>query len=174
MAPPKKAGKGKGAKPLRKPKPGMRLIVRSAYDHEQPKLVRRPSYRKVFVDRGPQWLVLEPHRMAMAAGALFMTLALFAYALAGWLGNPVPAAQVLIGALATFVVGYAIVGIYTWYVLLVAEHEFGPPVEVEKKSLSLLGSAGGAAAAADQSAEAPAPVLQPAPAAPEPQPEDRE
>jgi hypothetical protein len=86
----------------------------------------------------------------------------------------VPAAQVLIGALATFVVGYAIVGIYVWYVLLVAEHEFGPPVEVEKKSLSLLGSAGGAAAAADQSAEAPAPVLQPAPAAPEPQPEDRE
>lgn len=142
MAPPKKkgAGRGKGGQkaPL-KPRPGKRLIFLTPQHDGPRKLVERPHYRRVFVDRGPQWLVLEPHRLGMAAGALFSVVAMFGYNVAGWLGSPVPVSQMLIGAVATFVISYAAVGVFVWYVLLVAEREFGAPVEREKKSRSLLG-----------------------------------
>ncbi len=140
MAPAKKGGaRGKGAKTPVKPSPGKRLVFRTPQHDGPRKLVERPAHRRVFVDRGPQWLVLEPHRLGMAAGALFSVLAMLAYNIVGWLGNPVPVSQMLIGAMATFVISYAAVGVFVWYVLLVAEREFGAPVEREKKTLSLLG-----------------------------------
>ena len=140
MAPGKKgAARGKSAKQPLKARPGKRLVFRTQQHDGPRKLVERPPHRRVFVDRGPQWLVLEPHRLGMAAAALFSVLAMLGYNIAGWLGVPVPVSQMLIGAVATFVISYAAVGLFVWYVLLVAEREFGAPVERGKKSLSLLG-----------------------------------
>lgn len=170
MAPPK----AKGRAAPRKPAPGKRLIVR--YPEDMPRrLIARPQYRRIFKDRGPQWLVLEPNRLGLAAGAMFSALALVGYGLAGVIGGaPYPVGQQVVGAMATFVVGYAAVGIFVWYLLYVAEREFGPEIEPEKKSLSLVDLA------AEQRRDAAAAGAQAAreamPAAPEmePQPEETE
>lgn len=156
--------KGKQRPAQRKPAPGKRLIVR--YQQDMPRrLVARPQYRRIFKDTGPQWLVLEPHRLGLIAGSLFTVIVLVVYSVIGVWRGPLPFGQQLIGAMATFVVGYAGVGIYVWYLLYVTEQEFGPEVEPEKKARSLVDIAG-------NEVKQNSPGTEPAPAAPEPQLEE--
>lgn len=125
-------GKGKGAaKKTTK-------VVRHHHDDGPHKLVARPPHRRLFVYTGPAWLVLEPHRLGLAAASLCTLLAAFYYSLRSWAGTAYAPSQMLVGALATFVVSYAAVGIFVWYVLSVTDREFGPQVEPEKKKRSLL------------------------------------
>jgi len=91
------------------------------------KLVDLPKRRQLVRARKPGWIVLEPSRIGMAGGAAAGTFALIVYYLRGLFGDPVPPIDVLIGALLTFVVGYGAVGLFVWYLLIIAEREI--PVE---------------------------------------------
>lgn len=93
------------------------------------KLVDRPKRKRFFKQRTPAWLVLEPNRIGMAGGAVAATLALVFYFFRQVSGHEMPPERVLIGAAATFVVGYGAFGIFTWYLLWVAEQELPIPEE---------------------------------------------
>jgi len=72
-------------------------------------------------------LALDPHRLGLLGGVACATLALFAYVVRQRFGGPMLPSEVLVGVSATFVVSYALIGIFVWYLLRLAEHEFGPP-----------------------------------------------
>lgn len=91
------------------------------------KLVDRPKRRRLFKPRQPAWIVLEPGRIGMAGGAVSATLALVYYFVRGIMGHPVTPDRALIGAAATFVVGYGATGVFTWYLLWVADREMPVP-----------------------------------------------
>lgn len=93
------------------------------------KLIDRPKRRRWFKPRQPAWIVLEPSRIGMAGGAISATGALVLYFVRQQMGAYIPPQQVLIGAAATFVIGYGAVGIFTWYLLWVAERELPIPEE---------------------------------------------
>jgi hypothetical protein len=101
------------------------------------RLVRRPRYRRIFGKRSPSWLVLEPNRLGLAGGAVFATIAMLIYWVRGLTGAQMPPSQVLVGVGITFVISYAAVGIFVWYLLYVVEREFGPPPleEVQRRRL---------------------------------------
>jgi len=103
-----------------------------------PKLVKRPHHRRLFGDRGRYYLVMEPHRLGLAGAAVITTLVLVVYSLATWGGAQYGPAQILVGAGATFVVSYAAVGVFVWYVLHVSFRELGPPPEHEQRRRSLV------------------------------------
>jgi len=93
------------------------------------KLVDRPKRRRWFKPRQPAWLVLEPNRLGMAGGGVAGLGALILYFLRHVSGYPMSPDRVLIGAAMTFVVGYGAVGVFTWYLLWVAERELPIPEE---------------------------------------------
>ncbi|MBI1317474.1 MAG: hypothetical protein GC168_00810 [Candidatus Hydrogenedens sp.] len=113
------------------------------------RLVKRPHHRRIFKDYGSKWLVVEPHRLGLAGGALFATLTLLVYAWWNSEGTRVDTAGVLVGAAATFVVGYAAIGLFVWYILHVTYVELGPPPEQEHKRRSLVSGRKKAAAEID-------------------------
>lgn len=93
------------------------------------KLVDRPKRRPMFKPRTPAWVVMEPNRIGMAGGAIAGTAALIFYFLRHISGHPMTPQNVLVGAFATFVVGYGAFGVFTWYLLWVAERELPIPEE---------------------------------------------
>ena len=93
------------------------------------KLVDRPKRRPWFKPRQPKWVVLEPNRIGMVGGAVSATLAMLYYFVRHLSGDYMPPERVLVGAAATFVVGYGAVGIFTWYLLWVADRELPIPEE---------------------------------------------
>lgn len=103
------------------------------------RLIRRPRYRRIFGKRQPAWLVMEPNRLGLLGGSLFAFLATLYFVARNLLGAQLPPSQVLVGVGITFVISYAAVGIFVWYLLYVAEREFGPPPleEVQRRSLIL-------------------------------------
>lgn len=105
------------------------------------KLVDRPKRKRFFKQRTPAWLVLEPNRIGMAGGAVAATLALIFYFTRHLSGHEMPPERVLIGAAATFVVGYGAFGIFTWYLLWVAEREL-PISEEEYRIIGIPGTQG--------------------------------
>ena len=95
------------------------------------KLIDRPKRRRFFKPRQAAWLVLEPNRLGMAGGGVAGLGALILYFVRHISGYPMSPERVLIGAAMTFVVGYGAVGIFTWYLLWVAEKEI-PVLEEEQ------------------------------------------
>lgn len=102
------------------------------------KLIRRPRYRRIFGKRAPAWLVLEPNRLGLLGAAIFATLAMLYFGVRNAAGAQLPPRQVLVGVGITFVLSYAAVGIFVWYMLFVAEREFGPPAldEIQRSRLT--------------------------------------
>jgi len=122
------------------------------HDEPPPRLVKRPHHRRIFKDRGHHWLVIEPHRLGLAGASVLATGAMLVYSLAQSDGGSVDLPGMLVGAGATFVVGYAAIGLFVWYILHVAYNELGPPPEQEHRRRSLLGDKKKAAAAAQPEA----------------------
>lgn len=91
------------------------------------KLVDRPKRRAWFGQRKPKWVVLEPNRIGMVGGTVSATVALIYYFVRHISGAYMPPERVLVGAAATFVVGYGAVGIFTWYLLWIADRELPIP-----------------------------------------------
>jgi len=118
------------------------------HDEPPPRLVKRPHHRRIFKDRGHHWLVIEPHRLGLAGASILATVALIVYSLAGGSDAASNLPGMLVGAGATFVVGYAAIGLFVWYLLHVAYTELGPPPEQEHRRRSLLGDKKRTAAAA--------------------------
>jgi len=83
----------------------------------------------------PQWLVLEPARIALVGGSFFATLALGVLFVRQWLGTPIGVAQTIIGVGLTGVVGYTATGFFVCFLLRVAERELSaaPDAESSKK-----------------------------------------
>jgi len=174
---PAPAKRGPKGAPGRARSGGKKTVHKLARGHAEDlprKLVERPPHRRLFVDRGPAWLVLEPHRLGLVAAAFFTLLAALFYLLRSSAGASFSPGDVLVGAMSTFVVSYAAVGLFVWYVLLVADREFGPQVAPEKKKRSLVESEKKSerAGTAAEPHESPAVTLGGAVAPAEPQPEE--
>jgi hypothetical protein len=92
------------------------------------KLVERPRPWRPKRKRPPAWLVLEPNRIGLIGGGICAWIALCAYTLAGVTGP-----HAIVFTLLVFVVGYACVGAFMYYVLLVGEREMPPPEEDPRK-----------------------------------------
>ena len=91
------------------------------------------------MDRGPQWLVMEPHRLGLAGASILTTLVVLVYGLRLMGGASIEPSSMVVGAGMTFVVSYAAVGLFVWFALHVAFSEFGPPPEQEHQRRSLVG-----------------------------------
>jgi len=124
---------------------------------ERPRLRRRP-------DTGPQWLVLEPARLALVGGSFFATVALAYQVVRQWRGATLGIFEVAIGVGLTFVVSYAATGCFVWFLLWVAERELEPEEvpaqDVHRASLTDTTpdeAAGAAEAPTEAPAEAPEP-----------------
>lgn len=103
-----------------------------------PEKRERPKLRKLFPERGPKWLIMEPARIAPVGGALFAALAMVYYVALQAGGAVIPPMDVVLGVLKTFVVSYAGTGLFIYFVMRVVEREF--PEEDPRRRLGLMGA----------------------------------
>lgn len=93
---------------------------------ERPRLAQAPA-------REAYWIVLDPHRTGMIGGVFFGWLTVAFYALLGLLRwQPMFGPSQLVSAGLAFVVGYAGVGLFVYYLLRIGEREFPLPVAPPK------------------------------------------
>ncbi len=85
---------------------------------------------------GVRWLKVEPPRLALLAGFFFGTVAMLFYFVRQCLGIVMDPMDVVLGVGKTFLVSYAGVGFFVWYLLRVAEREFAPPPKTPPKKKS--------------------------------------
>mgnify|MGYP006296687055 CR=1 FL=1 len=100
---------------------------------KQPQKPERPHLHRFFHSDRPQWLSLEPARLALVGGSLCATLTLVVYVIRQYFGTPMDPFSVLFGVTLTFFVSYAATGILVWYLLWVAEREIPREEESPRK-----------------------------------------
>lgn len=96
-----------------------------------------PRPRLPFKDWGrPAWLVLNPVKLAPPGGVLCAVSALSYYLFRQWLGYTMAPQDVLVGVSLVFVGGYAVTGIFVWYLLQVAWRELSELPEAPRRAVS--------------------------------------